>query len=230
MLTKTTGIVLTHLKYKESSIIVNIYTRELGLQSYVINGVRSARSKSNKIALFQPLTLLDLVVYHKEKSSLQRISESKCALPYHSIPIHTHKATIALFLVEVLSKTLKEQESNIPLFNFLWESLVYFDQAQQGIENFHLIFLIRLSQFLGFAPESFEEINTQLRGVGIISQVTGEEQLILNQLLQGNFEDQFALSGARRHKLLQVLLQFYDWHVDRFLPIKSLSVLNQVFS
>ncbi len=230
MLSKTPGIVLTHLKYKETSIIVNIYTRELGLQSYVINGVRSARSKSNKIALFQPLTLLDLVVYNKEKSSLQRISECKCAWPYQSIPINTHKATIALFLVEILSKTLKEQESNLALFNFLWESLTYFDQAQQGIENFHLIFMIRLSQFLGFAPESFQEISTQLSGLGMVSQVTDEEQIILDQLLKGNFADQFALSGARRHKLLQVLLQFYDWHVDRFMPIKSLTVLNQVFS
>jgi len=230
MLTKTPGIVLTYLKYKESSIIVNVYTEELGLQSYIINGVRSSRSKRNKIALYQPLTLLDLVVYYKEKSSLQRISEAKCAFPFRSIPLNTHKATIALFLVEVLGKTLKEQEANPPLFKFLWESLVYFDQLEHNVENFHLIFLIRLTQYLGFAPESFAEIRTQIGTHSFIHQVQPHEQQLIDHLLKADFEHEFALNGATRQRILQILLHFYDWHIEHFLPIKSLSVLNQVFS
>ena len=109
MLHKTKGIVLHFIRYSDTSIIAKIYTEAFGLQSYIVNGVRS-KSAKNKIALFQPLTLLDLVVYHKENSTLQRISEMRCAEPYQSIPFKVHKSSIALFTAEILQKTLKFPE------------------------------------------------------------------------------------------------------------------------
>src|SRR4051812_34859696 len=146
MLFKTGGIVLNYIKYKETSIICKIYTEAFGLQSYIINGIRNNKAK-NKIALFQTLTLLDLVVYNRPNSSLNRISEIKCHYPFKSIPFDLRKTTIALFLSEILNKTLKEQAENEDLFSFLKNSIKFLDKADENFENFHLQFLIKLSGY-----------------------------------------------------------------------------------
>jgi len=169
MLQKTRGLVLNYLRYRETSIIVKIYTEEFGVQTYIENGVRSSKGK-NKIALFQPLTLLDLVVYFKDSAGIQRISEIKVNHPYSTIPFDITKSTIALFITEVLSKTLKEEAGNPRLFQFLRESLIWLDQATEGYENFHLWFLLRLSFYLGFEPTTGQQLAQELklaRRVGI---------------------------------------------------------------
>ena len=108
MLYKTRGIVFRFTKYGETSIIVNIFTEMFGLQSYMVNSVRSKSSK-NKIALYQPLTLLDLVVYHRENANILRIKELKCLYPYQTIHRDIRKSAIALFLNEILNKAVKDQ-------------------------------------------------------------------------------------------------------------------------
>src|SRR4051812_40998701 len=113
MLHKTRGVAISYIRYRESSIIAKIYTELFGIQSYIVNGVRSSTSKTNRIALFQPLTLLDLVVYHKEKSdNVRRISEIKCYNPFNTLPYNVVKSSLALFVTEILGKTLKEEEAN----------------------------------------------------------------------------------------------------------------------
>src|SRR5690606_15189127 len=104
---KTKGIVINYLKYRETSIIVRIYTRQLGLKSYVVNSVRSEIPRY-KIALFQPLSLLELVVYHREGVSLNRISETKLAYAFHRIPFDYYRSGIAMFVGEVLGKAIYE--------------------------------------------------------------------------------------------------------------------------
>ena len=167
MLHKTRGLVLSYIRYRETSVIVRIYTEAYGLQSYIENGVRSSRGR-NKIALFQPLTLLDLVVYHKEQGGIQRISEVRVSPPYRSIPFELSKATMALFVAEVLGRVLREEESNPALFDFLRESLLWLDAAGEHFENFHLWFLWQLSFYLGFQPESARQLAEELRQLSLI--------------------------------------------------------------
>ncbi len=124
MLHKTRGIVLNYIRYRETSIIVKIYTEEFGLQTYIENGVRSSRSR-NKIALFQPLTLLDLIVYHRDNGSIMRISEIKCNTPFQTLPYQFVKTGIALFITEVLTKSLKEESGNPDMFWFLFQSILF---------------------------------------------------------------------------------------------------------
>ena len=124
MLVKTRGIVLSYIKYRESSIIAKVYTEQLGVQSYIINGVRKKGSGS-RIALFQPFTLLDMVVYTSQKGGLTRISEYKSAYPFGSIPFDIRKSSILLFLAEIVSKTIKEEEENPQLFNFLYQAIIF---------------------------------------------------------------------------------------------------------
>lgn len=229
MLHKTRGIVLNYLKYGETSIIVRIYTEALGLQSYIVKGVRSAKSK-NKIALFQPLTLLELDVYYREQVNLHRIKEMKCAEPFASIPFDFRKSGIALFVTEVLVKTLKQEEENPSLFEFLHHAIQLLDHLPKGYGNFPIQFLLKLSPFLGFAPGSADELYGQVHTGGNTADFAQEEKQQLDALLQEPFETDIRLTGEQRKHILQNILRFYRLHVDNFGELKSLSVLQEVMS
>jgi DNA repair protein RecO (recombination protein O) len=145
MLIKTRGIVLSYLKYRESSIIARVYTEQRGVQSYLVNSVRRAKPPG-RIALFQPLTLLELVAYvPRQGGSLTRLAEFRCAEQFRSLPYDVRKSSVALFLSEVLSKAVREEEENLPLFRFLHDSILAFDEQDVGIENFALLFLLHLT-------------------------------------------------------------------------------------
>ena len=119
MILKTKGIVLSHIKYKETSIITKIYTSEFGLRSYIVNGIRTKKS-NGRLALYQPLTILELDVYEQKTKNIQRISDAKCAIPYHNIPFEIHKTTIAIFLAEFLYKLLQNaEEKDTQKYNFI---------------------------------------------------------------------------------------------------------------
>ena len=136
MLQKTRGIALSYIRYRETSIIARIYTEEFGLQSYIVNSVRTARSKNNKIALFQPLTLLDMVVYNKHDRDLHRLSEMKTSYPFQSLPFEVAKATIAMFVTEMLNKVLKEEASSPALFRYLVDSVLFLEEARPELRKF----------------------------------------------------------------------------------------------
>lgn len=229
MLHKTKGIVLSYIPYRETSVICKIYTEKFGVQSYIENGVRTARGK-NKIALFQPLTLLDLVVYHDQKKDLHRISEIKCTAPLRSLPFEVGKSTISIFLNEVLSKTLKEQTENEAMFFFLYQSIVTLDDMDSGVENFHLIFLTKYSNYLGFAPQEASEVEAQFKEFGVTIPVETETKKYLNQLLKANYTDDIEMGKVFRNHLLDVLLTFYRLHQEEFGELKSLPVLREIMS
>ena len=135
MIVHTKGIVLNHIKYKETSIIARIYTSEFGLRSYIVNGVKSAKSKG-KLALYQPLNQLELVVYENKTKDIQRISEAKVFSPYRSIPFEMIKTAMGLFIAEFLSKTLYHAEERDELkYQFLEQSLQHFDEVSEGYDD-----------------------------------------------------------------------------------------------
>ncbi|GAB2795797.1 DNA repair protein RecO [Rhabdobacter roseus] len=230
MLHKTRGIALSYIRYRESSIIAKIYTEAFGIQSYIVNSVRSSRAKSNRIALFQPLTLLDLVVYHKpnREEALHRISEIKCRVPFHSLPFEVIKSSLALFITELLGKTLREEESNEPLFQFIEDSVRYLDEAEKGYQNFHLHFLLQLAAYLGFGLDSsqgFEEELTQRHYPHRLDAAQREALLIF---LAAPYGTPAPLDASRRAVLLEMILFFYNIHLDSLGEIKSLEVLREV--
>ncbi len=226
MLYKTRGIVLNFIKYRETSIIVRIYTEQFGLTSYIVNSVRSKKSK-NKIALFQPLTLLDLVVYNRKSSNLNRISEMKCAVPFSEIPTNIKKSSIALFMTEMLVKTLKGEEGNAQLFDFLYQSILMLEHMESEYENFHLQFILKLARYLGFAPQSAEEILHQVHGA--VAKQTDELQQ-LDELLKLSYQEKVEVTNAMRRNLLIKILDFYRLHVDALGEVKSLTVLHAVLN
>lgn len=229
MLHKTKGIVLSYLKYRESSIIVRIYTETFGLQSYIVNGVRSKKAKL-RIALFQPLTLLDMVVYKKENAGLNRISELKCDTPFATLPFDFKKSSIALFLTEVLVKSIKGEESNEVLFEFLYKSILIFDNLEESYENFHLQFLLKLSRFLGFNPENSQEFFDQVYLHANVKEIALEEKEAFDALLNSPYQNEVKVPNAIRRELLDLMLKYYTLHIENFGEVKSLTVLKEVMS
>jgi DNA repair protein RecO (recombination protein O) len=229
MLHKTRGIVINYIRYRETSIIVKIYTQKFGIQSFIENGVRSSKGK-NKIALFQPLSLLDLVIYHDEKKDLHRISEIKANFPFRTLPYNIYKSSIAIFLDEILNKTLKEQSENEVLFDFLYHSLIFLDKTEEHFENFHLIFLLKYTFFLGFSPQNAKEIATQLKDSNINIPFDIDYQKPMNQLILSDYHSNILINRGARNHLLEIIILFYQLHIEAFGNIKSLQILREVLN
>ena len=229
MLHKTKGIVLNYLKYRETSIIARIYTEQFGLQSYIINGVRSARSKKG-LALLQPLTVLDMEVYHKSNKGdvLQRLSEYKNVYHFQSIPFDIRKSTMALFVTELLSKTLKEESHHGEVFNFLCEFIQLLDQRVSGFESLHLYLMVQLTHYIGFGIHTSHELrnNEILGGFKTDAEKIYETILAFNE---SHLHDEMQVAGQVRKDVLAYLVQYYVLHVDGFKEMKSLDVLSQLF-
>src|ERR1700761_5207708 len=152
MLHKTRGIVFKTTDYSESSVIVQVFTEKFGLQSYIVNGAKKPRAKIS-MNMLQPLHLLDMVVYHKNTGQVQRISELKNSPVLQSIPYDVIKSSIAIFLNEVLYKAVRQQSADESLFDFVFNAIEWLDHQHEGLSNYHLLFLVRLTRYLGFYPE-----------------------------------------------------------------------------
>ncbi len=220
MLHKTRGIVFRFTKYGETSIIVTLFTELFGPQSYIVNGVRS-KSGKNKIALYQPLTLLDLDVYHRAHANINRIKEVKCLYPYQTISTDIKKSTLALFIVEILNKTVKEESHAQELCEFLIESLITLDQMDGKTENFHLMFLLKLSRFLGFGAHQVNDV------LGVRATSKGNE-FALGQLLTSQYFDIMTIDNVQRREILDLILKFFSDHIENLGDVKSVQVLREI--
>jgi DNA repair protein RecO (recombination protein O) len=237
MLIKTRGIVLNYLKYRETSIIARVYTEQRGVQSYIVNGVRRAKPPG-RIALFQPFTLLDLVAYVSPRGGLTRLSEFRCAHPYRTIPYDFTKSSVLLFLSEVVSRSVREEDANPELFTFLHESLLAYDAQPEHYENFALLFLLRLANYLGFGPESGHQITEQVAFAIDINQTTTARATVMRfQEFEHHFDELLSPTpsptipnGRVRRELLNILLRYYQLHVENLGDIRSLDVLSEVLA
>ena len=237
---KLTAVVLHTLKYRDSSLLVHAYTDLLGRQTYVVNNVRSVKNKTG-MACFQPLTLLDAVAYHNPKSDLQRLKEYRLSTPLQSLSFDIHKNAMALFMGEVLYKTIREQEPNAGLFHFLQQAVLDLEQIREGTANFHLYFLARLSGYLGYAPGNdyaperlFFDIPsgefTPIRPKHELFFDAGQTRLF-GRLLAASPADlrRIALNREQRRLFVNNMLNFYSHHFETLSPVRSWPVLAEVY-
>jgi DNA repair protein RecO (recombination protein O) len=239
MLQTTRGIIFHHVKFSDTSIIARIYTEQFGLQSYLVRGLRNRRSEIKK-ALFQHLNLVEMVVSHRENKELQYLKELRIADPFHSIPFDIRKSAIALFLNEVLYQTIREEEPNPDLFEFLFRSVKALDNTETNISLFHLSFLIRLSRYLGFFPKNNYSDSESFFNLaeGRFSRMNGPEmsntgnpfsKYISNLAnLQAESFDAFQIDPSHRSKLLEIILNYYRYHIPGIGEFKSHTVLHDV--
>ncbi|MEM8847899.1 MAG: DNA repair protein RecO, partial [Bacteroidota bacterium] len=149
----TKAIVFSSLKYGDTSLIVKAYTETDGLKSYLLKGVLASKRGKLKAAYFLPLMQLEIVANHKNKGTLESIREAKVAHPYTSLHTDIIKNSLVLFLAEMLGNSIQEHEQDIALFNYLEYSLLWLDE--HGVyPNYHLLFLLNLTKYLGFYPDT----------------------------------------------------------------------------
>jgi len=239
MLHKTRGIVFKTTDYGENSIIVQVFTEKFGLQSYIVNGAKKAKAKIGR-NMFQPLHLLDMVVYHKNTGNVQRIKELKNSPLLQSIPYDVIKSSIAIFLNEVLYKAVKQQTADEHLFDFVFNAIEWLDHQTEGLANFHLFFLIRLTRYLGFYPDRVPTGNADYFDLknGVFCNYKPDTILYLSPphtqnftaLLQSTFENilQLKLNNDERRYLIQKILDYYALHIEGFGNIRSHEILEEV--
>lgn len=228
MIQKTKGVVINYLKYQDTSIIVRAFTEEFGMGSYIVNSIRSAKSKKS-IGYFQPFSLLEMVAYVKPNRDIQRLSEWKTFHPTFSIHQNIHKETMVLFLSEVLGKILvNEPHENQELFDFLVQSIVILDELEHQIENFHLHFLLKIMPHLGFGISDGQELLASMELENIHNDPKAID--LISQLLQGSLAEEILSSGSARFNALETILAYYNHHDLHIGEIKSLKVLHQVFA
>lgn len=241
MLQKTQGIVLHSLKYKDTSIIVDIYTEVAGRASFLVPVSRS-RKAAVKPVLFQPLALVELEADFRPNATIYKVKEAKSLCPFASIPYDPFKSAIALFLSEFLYRALREEAENRPLFAYLQHSIRWLDACGGGFANFHLVFLMRLSRFLGLYPnledyhrgDWFDLRNacfTSLRPQSHSDCIGPEEASRLAVLMRLKYETMhlFAMNRAERARCLTVMNEYYRLHLPDFPVLKSLEVLKELF-
>jgi DNA repair protein RecO (recombination protein O) len=256
MLHTTKGIVLHSLKYSETSIIVKIYTEVFGIQSYLVRGIRKSGAKI-KAGHFQPLTLLDLEVYHKEHASLQTIRDIRVSIPYRTIPADIRKSAVALFINELIYKSIREEEPNQDMFGFLWENCLSLDTIETGIADFHIRFAIGMMRPLGIFPQLNHSAHNRFFNLreGIFQPAMPEfpefldaeqsERLAgwldsgpsgrIDALTPGPSPTGEGRAGAgplRRREgsvVLEWILTYYQLHLPGFRGMKSHHVLHEVF-
>ena len=239
---KTKGIVLRTIKYGETSVVVTIFTELFGVQTYMVNGVRTAKKSSAKANHFQPAAILDMIVYHNDLQSMQRIKEFKWDYLFDRVLSDVIKNSIALYMVELLQKCLPQPEQNTPLFYFCEDVLIQLDKANKSVTaNFALYFSLQLTHFFGFKMnDDFNEQQNILdlqEGSFVKDQpahpnfIDGELAMITSQLLKvmQPFElEDVKLHHDKRRLLLQYYQDYYALHIADFGKMKTLMILHDV--
>ncbi len=238
MLVNTNAIVISAIKYAEADLIVKCYTQTSGLKTYMLRGIFKSRRGKFKTSLFQPLTQLELVAKHKDRGTMEYLQDAKILRHYNSLHTHVVKGTLVLFLSEVMRSAIQEEEQNESLYNFLETTINWLD-AHDQIANFHLLFLLKLTRFLGFYPDEVQDNNSYFNLLEGVFQdaktspycIEGPNLVLLKQLIGTNFDDlkEIKLSQSGRSNFLNMLLSYYQLHIDSFKKPKSLSVLNEIF-
>jgi DNA repair protein RecO (recombination protein O) len=243
MLHKTKAIILRTVAYGETSLVVSAYTELFGLQSYIIKGARKVSKKgASQSPYFQPAALLDLVVYHNELKQLQIIKEVRWCVLYNEVLSNVTKYSVALFMVELLGKCIKQTETNTELFAFAEHSLLVLDETALAVTaNLPLHFSLQLAARLGFQIEdNYDETHPildlqegrftmgyplhQLYLDGKLSEVTFELLQIDNPVTLYRLR----LNQAIRRQLLHAYEQFYEYHISDFGRLKTVKVLEEI--
>ncbi|HOU01572.1 MAG TPA: DNA repair protein RecO [Bacteroidales bacterium] len=240
MIEKTKGIVLHQIKYSDSGIIVQLYTSTFGRQSLLVKGLRNKKSGRHNI-LFQPLTILDAVIYYKESRGMPVLKEFSVFYSPAMIYSDIRKTSMAMFLGEALTTILREETPNNSLFTFLEESIIYFDKCPESFANFHIAFLAGLSSYLGFEPAPCNKAQDVyfdlLNGIFVPSppmhsnysdpDISG----VLARFFSTSYDNSrdINLTGAVRNEVLETLIKYYSTHLPGLRRIKSLEILKEVF-
>ncbi|MCY7292497.1 MAG: DNA repair protein RecO, partial [Ferruginibacter sp.] len=236
---KTRAIILRTVKYGETSLVVTAFTELFGLQTYLVNGVRTSKKSGLKASLYQPASVVDMEVYHNERNTMHRIKECNRAHVFTNVLTDVVKNSVAVFLMELLYKLLKQPEQNSDLFYFCEDSLLQLDEAPAHVTaNMPLFFALHISHFFGFKIDdnfSVENSFLDLQEGNFINErphhtyfIEGENALITSELLKimlpAELND-IKMNHLKRRELLQRYMEYYAFHIQDFGQMKTLMVM-----
>ncbi|WP_136466540.1 DNA repair protein RecO [Flagellimonas onchidii] len=234
----TKAIIFSSLKYGDTSLIVKAFTESDGLKSYLLKGVLSSKKGKLKAAYFLPLMQLEIVAVHKNKGTLESIREAKVTVPYKTVHTDIVKNSIVLFLAEMLGNSIQEGEQDEALFNYLEYALCCLDEFESN-PNFHTLFLLNLTKYLGFYPDaSFQDEpyfdlleGSFCKKPSLNPLIQGENLECFKKLLGINFDafPTVRMNKLQRQELLKNVILYFELHLHGFRKPKSLAVLNAVF-
>ena len=238
MAEKTRGFVLQTIRYGDTSLIVKIYTLNNGLQTFMVKGV-TGKSR-NRMAFFQPMTCLSFVqTGNTRQGGMSFLKDLELGSVYHSISGDMKKSAILMYLAELLSHTLTQQERNDKLFQFIDQSMMWLDLVESGYANFPLYFSLELSRFLGFYPQGsysegmvFDMMEGQfVKDAPLHSYYLDERNSsLLSHLLDCTIDNlgSLALSGSQRNALLEGIITFMRLHAPVLKGLRSHEILKEV--
>ncbi|MEJ4088528.1 DNA repair protein RecO [Galbibacter orientalis] len=238
MIVTTKAIVLSALKYGDTSLIVKLFTESDGLKSYMLKGVLASKKGKLKKGYFQPLTQLEVVANHRDKGTLESLRDVKLSYSYKTLQTDVLKSSISLFLSEMLVISMQEEEENKALYSFIEEAFIWLD-THEDIANFHISFLIQLTTFLGFYPDDtyieapyFDLSEGEFVPSLYNEVIEGTTLVAFKQFLKADFDAAKIIKMGRgvRAVLLNNLIRYYQLHLSDFKKPRSLEILQQVFS
>jgi len=237
MIEKLTGVIFKTIPYSETSLVMDIFSLQKGLHSYIVSGVR--KKKSSKIGLYKPMTFINFVAYQSNKDTLHRIKEADYHFMYKKLPNDIVRSTMAMFMIDLCRNTIKESETNIELFDFIKNSFLALDETESLSNIFHLSFAIELSRYLGFFPDlrTYEDGYTFDLTQGLfIPDISVFDKVISANLSKDLFHlaskniPEVGTSKTDRNQLLDAILHYYRLHIPNFKGLPSLEVCRVIFS
>jgi len=239
MVTSTSAIVLSKIRYKDNDIIVKLFTKEYGAISFIVKGGQNSKKNKIKYVYFQELTILEIQFNYNLKRDLQYIKDIEIKHNYTSSHTDLVKVSVIMFLSEVLSNVITHQKRDIQLYNYIEESLIWYD-INKSNTYFHMIFLIELTRYLGFYPDilsnNFKYFNLEggsyEKSKTSEYSITGDSLNLFNQILGIKFDSNPlpALNSKDKMEIINIILTYYKLHINNFKPIKSLEIVKNIFS
>ncbi|WP_108822810.1 DNA repair protein RecO [Dysgonomonas sp. Marseille-P4361] len=240
MLHKTRGLVLNTINYNDKYILVQIFTESFGRVTYMVSKAKGKNVKVPK-SLFSPLAILNLEVEHQASRDIQRIREAHPEVHLYDISCNLGKTSMAFFLSEFLTRVLRDADESNHLFYFLEQSVQVLEMTDKSIANYHLVFMLKLSHFLGFYPnlEEYREnsLFDMMNGEFVTYQplhrhfLNRYDSKALSLLARISFENMhhFVFSRQDRVNIINKILEYYRIHLYDFPTLKSLDVLHELF-
>ncbi len=236
MIRKTEAIVLNTRKFGDTSLICTMYTKSYGRRNFIIKGYRSTRARKRH-SYFQPMSMIEIVYYHKDNRDLQIITESSNRYFLHTLQTDPVKITLGMVVMEIFHQTVKEEEPNYPLFEFLGNVLAELDRRDKHLIHVFLHFLVQLSSYLGFLPSDMVEdptkpIHFDLRNGFLENAALADKgawmTLAFSRVDLANCHS-IPVSKAEKNDLIAAMMEYYQIHVEGFRIPESLTVFQEIF-
>ncbi len=241
MLTKTTAIVLHSLKYGDKKVFVNVFSREYGMIAFACS--TSSRTKGkNKANYFQPLNIVEIEFDMKPKAEIHTMKDIRIVYPAKSIPFDPYKLSISIFLAEFVRYALMNEQKNVPIYDYVAASIQWLDNAEKDFANFHIIFMVKMSQFIGFFPnldDYFPGSWFDLRDGSFTPLIPKHKEVIrpadataIPTLARLSYSTMHLLKMSRneRNQCTEGILTYYKLHLPDFPELKSFAVMRELFA